>query len=1026
MRPPSEMPSRPGRERRVRIPTGRGRTILIVVLVAAFVLATSLRGIAGWYTDYLWFDSVGAGEVWRDLLGAQISLVAIFTLAFFVLMWVNLAVAERLSGQTIRFGGTNEDELVLRYREVVGRRARLVRGSVAGLLAIFAGSGVAGQWDNWILFRNHQEFGVTDETFGLDAGFYVFQLPFLRFVAAWMFSALVVVLIATLVVHYLNGGIRLQASHDRVGAQVKAHLSVLLAALALVRAAQYFLDRYQLVFSERGPVDGATYTDVNVQLKAIYLLVLISLFATVLFIVNIWRRGWVLPVLAVGLWGLVAVLAGELVPAFVQRFRVEPRESALETPYIEHNMAATRYALGLDGIDDRDFAADGELTGEQLLANADTVRNIRLWDPEEVEASFQRLQAPAPFYEVSDVDVDRYEVDGQLRQVMIALRQLDDAGIPNRGWESTRLVYTSGYGAIMAPANAKTSDGQPSLVLRDIPQDGEESYPSVENPSLFFGEDQVGYKIVNTTRNELEYQQDEDAEYDEYQGADGVPLDSTLRRAAFALRFGEIEPLISSSITPESRILLQRDVVDRVESLAPFLRFDHDPYAVLLDGRVVYVIDGYTTSSWFPNAQDVEVDADIPSASGLSGHDFNYVRNPVKAVVDAYDGTVDFYVVDDEEPILAAYRQAFPDLFSPIDEAPAGLIDHLRYPEDLFRVQTSMWGKYHVDDADQLLQGTAAWAVAPDPDSSESETTTTQSTAANAAEEPPVARFQAGIEPTYQLLKLPGEDEVSFVLLRPFTPVSRGQLTAFLTATPDGRLVSYTMPSDRLPNGPSVAAAGIQQNDTVARLRAQLGQNENEVTFGNVLLVPIEQSILYVRSMYITTDSTRVPRITRVVVSFQDGPDSNRVAVGATLDEALTELFGQSPGTLEEPVDPDDDVDPGEDPDATPEEPEEDPDEPGSFDGTDDELLERIEEEFDLADAALAENDLGAYQEHVNEAHRLVEELAARRAGGEGSEGGGDPPSTTTSDPPSTTSAPPTTGDPPSTTTAPTTTQPSG
>ena len=1020
MRPPSEMPSRPPRERRLRVPRGRARTILIVVLVAVFVLGTSLRGIAGWYTDYLWFDSVGAGDVWRRLLGAQVSLVAIFTLGFFALMWVNLAVAERLSGQTIRFGGTNEDELVLRYREVVGRRSRLVRGAVAGLIAVVAGSGVAGQWGNWLLFRHRQDFGVRDETFGLDAGFYVFQLPFLRFVAGWLFSSLVVVLVASVVVHYLNGGIRLQAAQDRVGAHVKAHISVLLAAIALVRAAQYFLDRYQLVFSGRGPVDGATYTDVNVQLKAIYLLVMISLFATVLFIVNIWRRGWVLPVIAVGLWGLVAVLAGELVPAFVQRFRVEPRESALESPYIEHNIAATRYALGLDGIEERDFAADGELTGEQLLANADTVRNIRLWDPEEVEASFQRLQAPAPFYEVSDVDVDRYEVDGQLRQVMVALRQLDDAGIPNRGWESTRLVYTSGYGAIMAPANAKTSDGQPSLVLRDIPQDGEESYPTVENASLYFGEGQTGYKIVNTNRNELEYQQDDDAEYDQYGGADGVPLDGTLRRAAFALRFGEIEPLISSSISPESRILLQRDVVSRVESLAPFLRFDHDPYAVLLDGRIVYVVDGYTTSDWFPNAQGVEVDADIPSASGLSGHDFNYVRNPVKAVVDAYDGTVDLYVVDDEEPILAAYRDAFPDLFTPIDDAPPGLQDHFRYPEDLFRVQTSMWGKYHVDDADQLLQGTAAWAVAPDPDTSESATTTTQSTAVNAAEEPPVARFQAGIEPTYQLLKLPGEDDVSFVLLRPFTPVSRGQLTAFLTATPDGELVNYTMPSDRLPNGPSVAAAGIQQNDTVARLRAQLGQNENEITFGNVLLVPIEQSILYVRSMYITTDSTRVPRITRVVASFQDGPDSNRVAVGRTLDEALTELFGQSPGTLEEPVAPGSDPDDVDDPGADPDDPGEEPDDPDAFDGTDDELLTRIQEEFDLADAALAENDLGSYQLHVNEAQRLVDELAARREGRDDS-------TTTTEGDPSDDGDPPddaTTTAP--ATTAPTTTRPSG
>lgn len=1055
MRPPSDMPRRPPAERRRRLPTGRGRVILIAALVALFVLATSLRGIAGFYTEYLWFVSLDLSSVWRGILGAKSSLVVVFTLVFFALIWVNLAVAERLSGRTVRFGGSSEDELVLRYRELVGRRSRLVRGGTASLLALIAGSGTASQWNNWLLFRNASTFGRKDETFGIDLGFYVFQLPFLRFVVGWLFSSLVVVLVATLISHYLNGGIRMQATKDRVSAQVKAHVSVLLAALALVRAAQYFLDRYELVFSTRGPVHGATYTDVNVQLKAIYLLIMISFFATALFLVNIWRRGWVLPVIAVGLWGLVAVLAGEAVPAFVQRFRVEPRESALEAQYIANNIEATRTALGLSGIEERSFQADGELTGDQLADNTGTVRNIRLWDTEQLQQTFQRLQGLREFYEIPDVDVDRYTVDGRTQQVMVATRQINDAQLPNSGWESTRLVYTSGYGVIMAPANAKTGDGSPDLVAKDIPIDVDEGYPSLDGPSgqpsLYFGEGQPGYKIVNTTRDELLFQDDDgDSQFENYMGADGVPLDSAVRRAAFALRFGQIEPLISSSITPSSKILLRRDVLERVRNLAPFLAFDHDPYAVVLNGRVVYVIDAYTTTDRYPNAQSVDaVGNDIPENSDLSSRSFNYARNSVKAVVDAYDGSVEMYVTSRDDPLIRSYDKAFPDLFTPVEEASADLQDHFRFPEDLFRVQTSMWGRYHVEDPDQLLQGTAAWTVAPSPDTIDPDTpTTTTTTTADATVVRPTSTASRGIDPTYQLIRLPGEEQESFVMLRPFTPASRGQLTAFMTATPEGELVSFTIPSGRLPNGPGVAAAGMQQDEEVATLQTLLGREGSEISFGNVLLVPIEESILYIRSIYVTAESTRVPRITQVVVSFQTGPDESEVAVAPTLDEALEEIFGVSVGTLEEPVEDDDAEDPADDPDGGPEDPEDEPEapedpedsevpdppgdpteDPGEDPAEDpgdpeedpdpalaeldeDELVARLEGAFDAADAALDDRDFATYGEQVEEAEAIARELAGRRAGDAG-EGGSDPPATT---------APPTTaptGGEPATTTRP-------
>ncbi|HEX7131235.1 MAG TPA: UPF0182 family protein, partial [Iamia sp.] len=811
----------PRRGRRLRFPAGRRRIVLVVALVAVFVVATSLRTIAHFYTDYLWFQSLDLTSVWRGVLGTKLLLVSVFTLFFFALMWSNLLIAERLSGRTIRFGGSSEDELVLKYRELVGRRAAVVRSATSGLIALAAGGGTASQWNNWILLRNHVEFGEKDATFGKDIGFYVFQLPFLRFAVGWLFSALVVVTVVTVVAHYLNGGIRLQATQDRVGPAVKAHVSVLLAALALVRAGQYWLDRYELVFSRRGPVNGASYTDINVQLRAIDLLVLISIFATVLFLVNIRRQGWVLPVMAVGIWALVAVLAGEAVPALVQRFRVDGERSALERPYVENNIKATRAAMGLDGIDEQPFEATYDLTGEQLEANEETVQNIRLWDPSQTQRAFGNRQALRDFFDIPDVDVDRYTVDGETRQVMVASRNIDDSSLPpgSSGWEQSRLVYTYGYGMVMAPSNAKTDSGEPDFTVRDIPVESAEGFPEITEPRMYFGEDLSGYKIIDTDRAEINVgsSSDEDEGGGEadgstpgYTGRDGVPLDSFLRRAAFALRFGEIEPLTSGSIRANSRVLMERDVRDRVQALAPFLAFDADPYPIVDDeGRILYVIDAYTTTDRYPNAQRSTFDDDLPSGSGLRGRPFNYARNSVKAVVDAYDGTVTFYVIDDTDPLVRAYRQAFPDLFASLDDAPSGLVDHFRYPEDLFRVQTGFWGRYHVTDADAFLNNDGLrWTVAVAPSSTDvSSTTTTPSSSTTTTTEPSEDADESRhrIEPTYQQVQLPGAEEAEFVLLRPFTVRGRAQLSSFLTATPDGRLVSYDIPSGQTPPGPATA-----------------------------------------------------------------------------------------------------------------------------------------------------------------------------------------------------------------------------
>ena len=939
----------------------------MVLAVALFLLLTSLRGIAGFYTDFLWFDSLDYDSVFTGILGARVALGAIFTGIFFVLLYVNLFIADRLA-PPLRPTGP-EEEVIERYRELIGGRTTLVRVVVSLLFALIAGAGVASQWNSWILFTNAQEFGVADPQFGEDIGFYVFRLPFLTFVVDWAFASVIIIAIVTAVAHYLNGGIRVQAPSQRVGRQVKGHLSVLLGLLALIRAVGYYLARYELNFSGRGAVEGATYTDVNAQLPALNLLILISLAAFVLFIVNIRRQGWVLPALGVGLWAIVAVVVGGIVPAFVQTFRVQPQQLARERPFIERNITATRAAFGLQDVETDAFANDGDINGDTLSDNADIVRNIRLWDPDLLLETYRQIQGVRDFYQIGDVDVDRYQIDGQKTQVMISARELDSSGVPQTSWEARTLAYTHGYGVVLSPANAKQANGRPSLLLADIPVREVPDIP-LEEPAIYVGEGLDGYVITGTDRREIDYQDVAgETQFRAYEGEAGVGIGTYLRRAAFALRFGDINPLISGNLRTDSRILFQRDVEERVSALAPFLRADADPYPVVIDGRIVYVVDLYTTSSNYPYAQTA-ISGDLPGASGLRG-DFNYVRNSVKAVVDAYDGTVTFYVVDEDDPVVAAYRQAFPDLFTDGDEVSEELRAHFRYPEDLFRVQTNMWGAYHVSDPDDFLNRNDAWDVAQAPGNE-------FAPASQALD--PVTGLPTGpgraqrFEPYYQLLRLPGEEEQEFVMLRPFVPASEDDsgrlLTAFMTASSDpdsyGQLRSFVLPRSELPEGPVLIGGTISSNPQVAELQTLLGQEGSDLEYGNLLLVPVEESILYVRPLYVSATSNPVPELERVIVVYE-----GEVAVEPTLRESLEALFGSAPETLESDAVTGDDPDladpPQEDGEAPP--PAE-PVEPGADVPS---LLAAAADAFDEAQAALDDGDLGLYQEKVAEAQGLVE-----------------------------------------------------
>ncbi|HEX6595733.1 MAG TPA: UPF0182 family protein, partial [Acidimicrobiales bacterium] len=545
-----------------------------LIIAALSILLTSARGMAGLYTDYLWFDSLQSTSVWTGVLYSKVGLAVLFMLIFFVLMLANLVMAQRLAPQ-FRPPGREEDAL-REIHAVLERRPGLVRVGLSAFLALLFGAGVASRWNEWILFRNRVDFGVQDPQFDTDVGFYVFELPFLSFLTNWLFAALLVVLIVTTASHYLNGGIRLQSPGPSVTPAVKTHLSVLLALLALVKGANYYLDRFELVFSSRGAVQGATFTDVNAQLPALNLLIFISALAAVLFIINIRQRGWVLPIIAVGLWGLVAVAAGSAYPAFVQRFRVEPAESTREVPFIARNIEATRSAMGLDDVEVRQFDYNEALNAQDLTRNAETVRNIRLWDPAVLTRTYQRLQEVRTFYRFTDVDVDRYEIGNETTQILLSARELNPDSLPSDTWENRHLAFTHGYGAVLSPANSVTSDGQPDFLVRNIPPQGQ---PAITQPRLYHGEAIGGFSIVNTDRDEIDFVRDDgSAVTNRYDGDGGIGIGSLLRRVAFALRFGDINPLISGFMTDESRILYIRDVRERARTIAPFLSYDNDPY----------------------------------------------------------------------------------------------------------------------------------------------------------------------------------------------------------------------------------------------------------------------------------------------------------------------------------------------------------------------------------------------------------------------------------------------------------------
>ena len=724
-----------------------------------------------------------------------------------------------------------------------------------------------------------------------------------------------------------------------VSSGAKAHLSVLLAFIAILKAFAYRLDSMELLYSPRGKVFGASYTDVIAHLPALNLLILISLFGAVLLLVNIKRRGWLLPATAISLWLAVSIIVGGLVPAAIQRFRVVPDELNKELPYVENHIDYTRLAYGLDSIEEKSFAASPDLSQDDISNNKQTVDNIRLWDPTVLAETYSQLQEIRAYYALQEVDVDRYRINGELTQVMVAARELDQTNLPAVGWVNERLQYTHGFGVVFSPANNVASQGQPDFYVKGVPATTTVAELEVEQPRIYFGEsaDSVEYVVVNSLQDEVDYPlstEGQSVAYTNYSGDGGVGIGSFFRRLGFALRYSELNLLISNQLSDDSKLIMERNIVSRVKKAAPFLYADNDPYLALIDGNLFWIIDMYTVSDKYPYAQPADTRR-INENSGLPVN-FNYLRNSVKAVVNAYDGTMNFYVVDENDPIMTAYNDIFPDLFSPKSEMSSELLDHIRYPEDLFTIQSDMYRDYHMTDPRVFYADEDPWVIPSD-------SSTTPRVATLRGEFTEIG-FKPML-PYYLLMSLPGETDLSYLIFQPFNPENRPNMQSFLVADADpenyGQLIDFRLPKGEFVDGPSQVATRINQDPDISQIFTLLDQQGSSVIKGNLFVVPINQSILYYQPIYLQGEQNPLPEFKFVVVVFQD-----RIIMSETLSEALASIFGdelisdvveESEG--ESPLD----------------------------------LLAKATTAFEQAQEQLQKGNLGKYQELIDQAQQYVD-----------------------------------------------------
>ncbi len=831
-------------------------------LLLALAAVVAVVEAVPFYADWLWFQEVGYQQVFLQILSLRGGLFVAAALAGGLFFWANLRIAARVRPPDVFW--ELEEPLGLPSRVILEPLVRRALAPLAVLLGLLLGLAASAEWPTLAAYRHAQPFGVADPIFGRDAGFYIFRLPLWRRALDGAALLLGVTFLATGALYFLGRVLVLTARGPVIAARARAHLLALLATLLFAKALDFHLDRFELLYSQRGAVFGAGYTDVHATLPALSALVVLALLAGLVALLQIFRRGarpvfGTLALLAVG-W----ILGVGVIPALVQRLRVAPNALVTESPYIAHHIRLTRQAFALDRIQERDFPARESLEPDDLARNLPTLRNVRLWDHAPALATFGQLQEIRTYYRFVDIDYDRYLIDGEYRQVMLAARELSYQHLPrdpqgrdaDRQWINEHLQYTHGYGVVVGPVNRVTPEGLPELFVRDIPPVSTTSL-RVTRPEIYYGEIANDYVFVRTRSQEIDYPAGEENVYTTYAGRGGVPVGGFGRRLLLALRFASYRILLSEEILPESRAMYYRQIQERVQRIAPFLRFDPDPYLVIrADGTLVWLIDGYTVTDRFPYAERVP---------GLG----NYVRNSVKATVDAYHGTVTFYLADAEDPLVRAWAAAFPTLLRPLAEMPPDVRQHIRYPVGLFAVQARMYATYHMQDPRVFYNKEDLWSI--------------PRRQGDGRDQDP--------EPYYTILRLPGEPREEFVLLALFTPLRRDNMIAWLAARSDGehygRLVAYLFPKQRLVYGPRQVAARIDQDPVISQQLSLWNQRGSSVIRGSLLAIPIEESLLYVEPMYLAAEKGSIPELKRVFVAY-----GNRIAMEETLEASLQAIFG--------------------------------------------------------------------------------------------------------------------------------------
>jgi hypothetical protein len=824
----------------------------LILFVAIIALFSASSQFINFLADWLWFQEVGYENVFYTVIFAKLKTAAFFGIGFFIILFTNLFLAIRVSSRIFMI--VQDDTIRIPTLDITNRTLQILALVVSLVISLFVATNGASQGENALLFFNAVPFGINDPLFQKDVGFYVFQLSFLNYIYAWLKLSVFFTAAATAFLYLIRRGILFIPPRTwHIAPVVRTHLSILAAILFFWGAFGCWLELNELLFVKRGVVFGPGYTDVTTQLWVLKTLMGISVLCGLSVVYYMFRNDWRYPAIAVSVFLLFTILGRGIYPAIIQKFKVIPNEIVLEMPYLKNNIHYTRIAYGLQDIEEQEYPVADRLTQEDLKKNDLTIKNIRLWDHGPLLQTYAQLQEMRTYYKFVSVDNDRYTINGEYRQVMLSPRELSYQALPARTWINEHLTYTHGYGAVLGPVNRVTAEGLPEFFIKDIPPVSTRDI-RITRPGIYYGETSNEYVFVGAKREEFDYPVGDKNVYTTYTGKGGVPL-SFWRKLIFAARFGSFTILLSDDITRDSRIMYYRKVADRVSHMAPFVHLDGDPYMVITpEGRLVWILDGYTMTDRFPYSE--------PTAK-LG----NYIRNSVKAVVDAYDGSVDIFISDAKDPIIQTYARIFPNLFKTLDDMPVELKSHIRYPSGMLAIQSRIYRTYHMQDPQVFYNKEDLWSVPKKPGS------------------------EREMEPYYTIMKLPGDKKEEFVLLVPFTPSKKDNMSAWMAARCDapnyGKVIVYKFPKQKLVYGPNQIEARIDQDAEISKQLSLWQQRGSNVIRGSLLAIPIENSILYVESLYLAAEKGQLPELKRVIVAH-----GNLIAMEENLDLSLQRIFG--------------------------------------------------------------------------------------------------------------------------------------